>query len=142
MATKTRISDELKIYPLSYNPIIEYWKRIEEGEEVVGDKIKRLYKKLVDDIHDTEGRWMYSSKHGNHPIEFIESFCRHSKGKWAGQKIELELWQKAGIAAAFGFVDRIDKKRQISGSVMGGRQEEWQVHTGFRYCALFNGRRW
>lgn len=112
MATKTRISDELKIYPLSYNPIIEYWKRIEEGEEVVGDKIKRLYKKLVDDIHDTEGRWMYSSKHGNHPIEFIESFCRHSKGKWAGQKIELELWQKAGIAAAFGFVDRIDKKRK------------------------------
>jgi len=42
----------------------------------------------------------------NRPIEFIETFCRHSKGEWAGQPIKLELFQKAFIAALFGFVDK------------------------------------
>src|SRR5699024_7403462 len=39
-------------------------------------------------------------------IVFIERFCRHSKGKWAGQPIELELFQKVYISALFGFVDK------------------------------------
>ena len=29
--------------------------------------------------------------------EFIEKYCKHSKGKWAGQLIKLELFQKAFI---------------------------------------------
>ena len=33
-------------------------------------------------------------EHALHPIEFIESFCKHIKGKYAGTPIELELWQK------------------------------------------------
>lgn len=99
-------------YPLAYNPIIEYWNKIESGEEVVGDKIKRIYRKLVKDIGDTESEYEYNSKRALHPIEFIESFCKHSKGKWAGQAIELELWQKAMFAAAFGFVHKIDGTRK------------------------------
>ena len=27
------------VYPLSYNPILEYWNLIESGEEVVSNKI-------------------------------------------------------------------------------------------------------
>jgi len=42
----------------------------------------------------------------NKPIRFIETFCKHSKGEWAGQPIKLELFQKAFIAALFGFVDK------------------------------------
>jgi phage terminase large subunit-like protein len=94
------------------NPIIEYHKLIESGNVIVGDKIKRIYKKLVADLDDTESEYEYSSKRALHPIEFIERFCKHSKGKWAGQPIVLELWQKAMFAAAFGFIHKIDGTRK------------------------------
>ena len=41
--------------------------------------------------------FIFDIKKANRPIEFIEKFCRHSKGKWANQPIQLELWQKALI---------------------------------------------
>lgn len=99
-------------YPLSYNPILEYYSLIESGEEVVSDKVRRIYKKLVDDIYDTESVYEYDPKKANHAIEFIENFCKHSKGKWGGKPIALEVWQKAFNAAAFGFVHKIDGTRK------------------------------
>lgn len=99
-------------YPIAYNPIIEYYNKIDSGEIVVGFKVKRIYKKLVDDIVSPIGEFEYSPERANHAIEFIENFCKHSKGKWGGKPIELELWQKAFIAAAFGFVHKIDGTRK------------------------------
>lgn len=99
-------------YPLSYNPILEYYSLIESGEEVVSDKVRRIYKKLVDDIYDTESVYEYDPKKANHAIEFIENFCKHSKGKWGGKPIALEVWQRAFNAAAFGFVHKIDGTRK------------------------------
>ncbi len=99
-------------YPLSYNPIIEYWNKIESGEEIVSLKIQKIYKKLVADIHDKESEWEYSAARALHPIEFTENFCKHSKGRWGGKPIDLELWQKAMIASSFGFVHKIDGTRK------------------------------
>jgi phage terminase large subunit-like protein len=101
-----------KQYPLAYNPIIEYYERIESGQEVVGQKVRRIYKKLVDDVYNTESIYEYDPKKSNHIIEFIENFCKHSKGKWGGKPIELELWQKAFLAASFGFIHKIDGTRK------------------------------
>ncbi|MEC2257004.1 terminase large subunit [Bacillus cereus] len=99
-------------YPFSYNPIIEYYSLIESGKEIVSEKVRRIYKKLVSDIGDNESVYEYDSKKANHAIEFIENFCKHSKGKWGGKPIVLEVWQKAFIAAAFGFVHGIDGTRK------------------------------
>lgn len=99
-------------YLLSYNPIIEYYSLIESGKEIVSEKVRRIYKKLVSDIDDKESIYEYDSKKANHAIEFIENFCKHSKGKWGGKPIVLEVWQKAFIAAAFGFVHGIDGTRK------------------------------
>ncbi|MFU2028118.1 terminase large subunit [Bacillus wiedmannii] len=99
-------------YPLSYNPIIEYYSLIESGKEIVSEKVRRIYKKLISDIGDKESIYEYDSKKANHAIEFIENFCKHSKGKWGGKPIVLEVWQKAFIAAAFGFVHGIDGTRK------------------------------
>ncbi|QNG60384.1 terminase large subunit [Bacillus sp. PAMC26568] len=99
-------------YPLSYNPILHYWDQIESGQIIVGEKIKRIYQKLAADVHDTTREYEYSPKRANHAIEFIENFCKHSKGKWGGKRIELELWQQAFIAASFGFIHKIDGTRQ------------------------------
>lgn len=102
----------MKRYPLSYNPILEYWEKIESGHEVVSNKVRRVYKKLVADLHDQNSEWEYSPKRANHVIEFVENFCKHSKGKMGGKPFILELWQKAMLAAAFGFVHKIDGVRK------------------------------
>lgn len=99
-------------YPLDYNPILEYWQKIESGEEIVSDKVRRVYKKLVNDLNNKDSEWEYNPKRANHVIEFIENYCKHSKGKLGGKPFILELWQKALLAALFGFVHKIDGTRK------------------------------
>ena len=102
---------KLKRYPLDYNPIREYWQSILAGREVVGKKIYKTYKHLVWQL-DNPGQYFYSPARANHVIEFFENYLHHSKGKLGGKLVVLELWQKALLAAAFGFVD-IDGNRQF-----------------------------
>ncbi|PEE39384.1 terminase large subunit [Bacillus pseudomycoides] len=99
-------------YHLAYNPILEYWNKIESGEEIVSNKVRRVYKKLVDDLCNVNSEWEYDPKRANHAMEFIENFCKHSKGKMGGKPFLLELWQKAMTAALFGFVHKIDGIRK------------------------------
>lgn len=96
------------------NPILEYWAKISAGEIVVGKKIRRLYQKLAWDV-ENPGEWFYSQKRADHVIDFIERYCWHSKGRLGGKPVRLELWEKAMLAAAFGFIDDdgIRKYREI-----------------------------
>lgn len=91
-------------YPDNYNPILEYWEKIQSGEAVVSDKVYRTYKKIVSDIRNP-GVYFYSPARANHVLEFAENYCRHSKGKFGGKPVRLELWEKAHLAAVFGFID-------------------------------------
>ncbi|MBD7914551.1 terminase large subunit [Clostridium sp. Sa3CUN1] len=91
-------------YPDDYNPILEYWNQIENKEIVVCNKLYRTYKKVINDLNNP-GEFFYSHKRGNHIIEFIENFCRHSKGKMGGKPVILELWEKAMLATIFGFIN-------------------------------------
>lgn len=103
-------------YPLAYNPILEYWDEIENGRIRVSSKVYRTYKKVVYDIHNP-GKYFYSPKRGNHILEFAENYCRHSKGKFGGKPVRLELWEKAHLATVFGFVD-IDWNRKYRESIL------------------------
>lgn len=98
-------------YPKDYNPIHEYWEKIQSGQEIVGKKIRVIFEKLNRDSLNATGEYYYSPSRANHVIEFIENFCRHSKGKMGGKPVILELWEKAIIAATFGFIG-IDGNRQ------------------------------
>lgn len=99
-------------YSEDYNPIREYYSQIESGKVVVSLKIKKVYKKLVKDLDNKNCEWEYDPKKANHAIEFVENFCKHSKGKMGGKPFILELWQKAMTAALFGFVHKIDGTRK------------------------------
>lgn len=91
-------------YRDDYNPILEYWEKIQSGEEIVSDKVRRTYQKVVWDI-EHPGIYYYNPRRGNHILEFAENYCRHSKGKLGGKRVKLELWEKAHLATVFGFVD-------------------------------------
>ena len=101
------------------NPIIEYHAKITSGEILVNHKVKRVYQKLVDDIQafeQGESEWEYCQDYADHVIIFVEKYCRHSKGKWAGKPVILELWQKAFISATYGFIhfEKDERKYQES----------------------------
>lgn len=98
---------------LKSNPIVDYWNLIDSGNEVVSDKVRRTYKHIVKDIIECEkSEWEYDPQRAEHAIEFIEKYCKHSKGSMAGKPFTLELWQKALIAAMFGIVNKIDGNRK------------------------------
>lgn len=103
-------------YPLTYNPILEYWEKIQDKEICVSDKVFRTYKKVVKDI-TAPGEYFYSAKRANHILEFAENYCRHSKGKFGGKPVQLELWEKAHLATVFGFVD-IEGNRKYRESIL------------------------
>jgi len=82
------------IYESTYNPIIEYWEQIESKKVVVSLKVYKVYKKIIRDLNDVNCPWIYDNKKANHALEFIENYCKHSKGKMGGKPFLLELWQK------------------------------------------------
>lgn len=94
------------------NHIQEYYKQIVTGKIVVSDKIKRVYKHLTDKLKDKKSRYVFDQKKAEHAIAFIEKYCKHSKGRFAGEPFILELWQKALVSALFGFVDKKTRLRQ------------------------------
>ena len=83
------------------NYIDEYLNSIRSGKCIVSKRIRRVYEKLSDDIHNPKDGFIFDEKKAQRPIDFIERFCRHSKGEWASQPLKLELFQKAFISALF-----------------------------------------
>ena len=102
---------KLKRYPSDYNPIREYWGEIQAGREVVSSKVYRTYRHIIRQLDAEDGEYFYSPARANHILEFIENFCHNSKGKYGGQLVKLELWEKALLATIFGFID-VEGNRQ------------------------------
>jgi len=88
------------------NYILEYWNKIQSGEAQACRRLKQQYQKLVEELESPRDPWVFDIEKANRPIEFIERFCKHSKGKWAGKPVRLELFQKAKIQAVYGFIHR------------------------------------
>ncbi len=87
------------------NYIEQYYHAIKSGDIIASKRIIRQYEKLVHDM-ENHPKYKYDECKAKRPIEFIEKFCRHSKGELAGKPLKLDLFQKAYISALFGFVDK------------------------------------
>ena len=73
MRKAARISDFMTKYPDDYNPIGQYFEEMKSGKIKVSKKIFRTYRKLVNDMQESGGKYHYSVSRANHVIEFIES---------------------------------------------------------------------
>lgn len=91
------------------NYIFEYQDKISKGIITAGKWIKKVYKILTEGIKN--GEYIFDAKKANKAINFIESFCHHSKGR--NDLLKLELWQKAAVSAIFGVLDKITGFRQF-----------------------------
>ena len=90
------------------NYIFEYYQKIKDGSIVVGKWISLLYEKIVSGIED--GTYIFNQQKANRAIKFIETFCRHNKGKLAPKQFKLALWEKAFVSCLYGIVDESDKR--------------------------------
>ena len=96
------------------NYIYEYHAKITSGEIIAGKWIKKIYEIIINGLQKQE--YFFNAKAANKAIRFIENFCHHSKGR--NDLIKLELWQKAFIAATFGFVEKTTGFRKYRESVL------------------------
>ncbi|MFZ5816292.1 MAG: terminase large subunit [Bacillota bacterium] len=94
------------------NYIREYWAKIQSGEIAACKRLRQQYQKLIDELDHPRDPWVFDLDRANQPIEFIENFCRHSKGRWLGQPVQLELFQKAKLQAIYGFVHKETGERR------------------------------
>lgn len=88
------------------NYIREYWEQIRSGQVIACKRLVQQYQKLIDELDHPRDPWVFDIGRASQPIEFIEQFCKHSKGKWIGKPVKLELFQKAKLQAIFGFVHK------------------------------------
>jgi phage terminase large subunit-like protein len=100
------------------NWILEYWGLIESKKVLAPMKVLKIYEKLVNQIIHPRGPWIFDPERANRPIEFIETFCRQSKGEWIGQLIKLEIFQKAFVSATYGFVHEDAGERKHKEAVL------------------------
>lgn len=100
--------------------IRQYYDAIQSGEEPAGRWIRLLYDWLIRGLKSRE--FYYDHAKADRAIRFIETFCRHNKGRLAPGRLKLSLWQKAFIATLYGIVDA-------------------DGHRQFREAALFVGRK-
>ena len=86
--------------PVNY--ITAYNNKIKSGKIVAGKWVKLIYAYLADGIKKKS--FYYDAEKTQLAIDFIERFCHHSEGR--SDRLKLELWQKACIAAIFGIVEK------------------------------------
>lgn len=83
----------------------QYLEAILSGEEVVSDKVRMVYEREVGWMSEPpeDFPFYFDEAEGLRHIEFIQRFCKHSKGRFSGKPVVLELFQKAKIQLAFGW---------------------------------------
>ena len=79
-----------------------YLDAIKIGDEIVSRKIRAVYERECAWMENPPEGFIFDEKRGERHIEFIERFCKHSKGKFARQPLRLELFQKAKIQLVAG----------------------------------------
>ena len=83
--------------------ILEYNEKIQSGEILTGEPIKRQYDMLAESAVNP-GKYHLDLDIAEKHMKFIETFCKQSQGTM-GKPLKLELFQKAALEAVFGFVD-------------------------------------
>ncbi len=83
------------------NYLLEYQCQIEQGNILVGEELKKQISILIRDLDDP--RYAFDENPGNLRIDFIQTFCKHTKSPFNGKPFILDLWEKAIIQTAYGF---------------------------------------
>ena len=102
------------------NYILAYYQKITDGSITVGKWVRLLYEMIINGIED--GTYIFDQQKANRAIKFIETFCRHNKGKLAPGRLVLSLWQKAFLSCLYGILDKNGKRQFKEVALFVGRK--------------------
>ena len=116
-----------------------YLEAIRLGDEVVSEKVRIVYEREVGwmDNPPDDFPYYFDEEEGERHIDFVEKFCKHSKGKFAGKNLKLELFQKAKFQLVHGwrqkengfrrFKEIVDVRGRKCGKSTETAAEEWDA---------------
>jgi phage terminase large subunit-like protein len=95
-------------------PVREYAERVLSGDIPAGEPVRLACQRHMDNLRDaalsvTTFEYYFDELAAQHALDFF-GYLRHSKGKWARQPFELQLWQKFIVGSIFGW---LHKKTQL-----------------------------
>lgn len=89
--------------------VTEYAKKVVSGDIIAGELVilacERHLRDLEKSKKDRKFEYKFDLKRSEWCLDFF-SFLNHSKGKWAGTPVKLELWQCFCIGSVFGWVNK------------------------------------
>lgn len=68
---------------------------------IIGNELMITLENLIEDLNNQE--YIYDQNDSELRIEFIETFCKHTKSPFFGMPFLLELWEKAVIESFYSF---------------------------------------
>jgi phage terminase large subunit-like protein len=94
------------------DPVSSYAHDVLAGRIITGNLVKLACERHFRDLAQAEKkRLVWRPDIARHAINFAR-YCRHSKGEWAGQRVELAPWQAFVRGSAFGWL-RADGLRRF-----------------------------
>lgn len=93
----------------------DYYEQIKSGQEVTCEEVRTFYERECNWMKNPpkDFPYYYDPERGQHHIEFIEKFCKQSKGRLQGQPLHLEPFQKAKLELVFGWVEKDTNLRRF-----------------------------
>ncbi len=80
-------------------------------------KLERLvyarHRRDIERVADPNYPFYFDDLAADRAVRFIERFCRHSKGRWAGQLFKLLRWQNFIVRSLFGWKHKSDDRRRF-----------------------------
>lgn len=98
------------------NYLLNYWDKINSGEIIIGNELKGVLRGLISDL--SNDKYIYDERPGQLRIDFIETFCKHTKSPFNGMPFKLELWEKAFLQVAYGFKYKDTNKRRFNEALL------------------------
>lgn len=98
-------------------PVREYAELVLAGEIPAAEPVRLACQRHLNNLRDSELKvttfeYYFDELAAEHATGFFD-FLKHSKGKWARQSFQLELWQKFVIGSIFGWLHRETQMRRF-----------------------------
>ena len=91
---------------------ITYAAAVAKGEVNACRNVQLACQRFLNHLENKEREWVFDHGPVNHFLQFT-SLCRHVKGQWTGQRVNLEHFQILIICAIYGFRLKRDRSKRM-----------------------------
>lgn len=97
--------------------VTSYAKKVVAGKITACESVILACKRHLRDLRRAKKKdypYYFDAEQAEHCFQFAHLYCRHSKGKWKGQPLELEEWQQFIVGSIFGWKRKDNGNRKYT----------------------------